>query len=43
MWVFGILTNVVRISQATVLRGQYMNEDSMLPGPVITDNRPFMV
>ena len=47
MWVLGIpsqdVANVARMSEASVLSGAYMDADSVMPGPVITDNRPFMV
>lgn len=46
MWILGIpaqdVANVARISQAAVLSGAYMDADSMLPGPVMTGNQPFM-
>jgi len=47
IWIFGIPTQevakVARLSQAAVLSGAYMDSESMLPGPVITGNQPFMV
>lgn len=47
MWIFGLstlqLAKLARISQAAVLSGAYMDCDSLLPGPVIEGNQPFMV
>lgn len=47
MWIFGLPTQQIaklaRISGATALSGAYIDADSMLPGPVIEGNQPFMV
>ena len=47
MWIFGLPTQQIaklaRISQAAALSGAYMNYDSMLPGPIIEGNQPFMM
>lgn len=47
MWILGLpnqqIAKLARISQAAALSGAYMDADSMLPGPVIEGNQPFMV
>lgn len=47
MWIFGLPTlqiaKLARISQAAILSGAYMESDSMLPGPAIEGEQPFMV
>lgn len=47
MWIFGLaspeLAKLARISSAAALSGSYMTYDSMLPGPTIEGNQPFMV
>ena len=47
MWIIGIPTQevakVARIAGAQVLSGAYMDYDSMLPGPPLEGNQPFMV
>lgn len=47
MWILGLpnqpIAKLARISQAAALSGAYMELDSMLPGPVIEGDQPFMV
>lgn len=47
MWVLGLpsqeVANVARMSEAAALSGSYMDADSMLPGPPLDGNQPFMV
>lgn len=47
MWLFGLpnqqIAKLARISKAAALSGAYMDMDSMLPGPPIEGDQPFMV
>lgn len=47
MWIMGLagqdVAKVARLHQAKTLSGAYMNADSILPGPVIEGNQPFMI
>ena len=47
VWIFGLPTQQIaklaRISGAAALSGAYMDLDSMLPGPPIAGDQPFMV
>ena len=47
MWMLGLPTSSIaklgRISKAAALSGAYMEQDSMLPGPALEGDQPFMV